>query len=208
MILLALTGSIGMGKSATLALFADFGAAIYDADAQVHALYAKGGAAVAPVGAAFPGVVKDGAIDRAALSTHVIDNPENMRLLESIVHPLTAQGRMEFLAEAAKTYSIAVLDIPLLYETSADKNFDAVVVCSAPIALQIKRALQRPNLSPHKLRAIIAKQTPDAQKRALADYVVDTSRGEQDARSQVAAIMKEVGAPGWRPRAKQSKTPA
>ncbi len=208
MILLGLTGSIGMGKSATLALFAEFGAATYDADAEVHKLYAAGGGAVAPVSAAFPGVVKDGAINRPALSAQVIDNPDKLHQLESIVHPLTAQGRMEFLAKAAESHTLAVLDIPLLYETGAEKSLDAVVVCSAPVSVQIKRALQRPNLTRQKLYSIIAKQTPDGAKRRLADYVVDTSRGEQDAREQVAAIMKAISAPDWRPRAKQAKPTA
>lgn len=208
MIQLGLTGSIGMGKSATLAVFAEMGAATYDADATVHKLYAQGGAAVPAVGAAFPGVVKNGAVDRQELSKHVVGKPEAMKLLESIVHPLTAQHREEFLKDAATRADVAVLDIPLLFEGGVEKLFDAVVVCSAPVKTQISRALQRPNLDYAKLHAIISKQTPDARKRWLADYVIDTSRGEDDARIQVAAILEDVRSPHWRKPAKQSKTVA
>ncbi|MET0547580.1 MAG: dephospho-CoA kinase [Caulobacterales bacterium] len=204
MIIIGLTGSIGMGKSATLALFAEQGCAVYDADAAVHALYAKGGAAVAPVEAAFPGVTKDGAIDRAELSARVIGKPDQMRLLESIVHPLVRISREQFMAKA--TTPVAVLDIPLLFEGGGDDRIDTIVVCSAPVQTQLERALQRPNLPYEKLAAIISKQTPDWEKRAGADYVVDTSRGEADAREQVISILNHMNAPGWRPRAKQSKT--
>jgi|JI10StandDraft_1071094.scaffolds.fasta_scaffold544616_2 dephospho-CoA kinase len=208
LIQLGLTGSIGMGKSATLALFAEMGAAIYDADATVHKLYAKGGEAVPLVEAAFPGVVKDGAVDRQELSKHVVGKPEAMKMLESIVHPLTFQHRETFLKEAAATTDIAVLDIPLLYEGGVEKLFDAVVVCSAPVKIQIARALKRPTLDYAKLHAIISKQTPDWKKRMLADYVVDTSRGVEDARVQVAAILKDVRSPEWRRPAKQAKSKA
>ena len=208
LIQLGLTGSIGMGKSATLALFAEMGAAIYDADATVHKLYAKGGEAVSLVEAAFPGVVKDGAVDRQELSKHVVGKPEAMKVLESIVHPLTFQHRETFLKEAAETTDIAVLDIPLLYEGKVEKLFDAVVVCSAPVKTQVARALQRPTLDYAKLHAIISKQTPDWKKRMLADYVVDTSRGAEDAREQVAAILKDVRSPEWRRPAKQAKSTA
>jgi len=205
LIQIGLTGSIGMGKSATLALFAEMGAAIYDADATVHKLYAKGGEAVPLIEAAFSGVVKDGAVDRQELSKHVVGKPDAMQRLESIVHPLTFQHRESFLKNAAATIDIAVLDIPLLYEGGVEKLFDAVVVCSAPVKMQIARALQRPTLDYPKLHAIISKQVPDWKKRMLADYVVDTSRGEEDARAQVAAILKEVRSPEWRPPAKQAK---
>ena len=205
MIQLGLTGSIGMGKSATLALFAEMGAAVYDADATVHKLYAKGGEAVPLVEAAFPGVQKDGGIDRQELSKRVVGNPDAMKLLESIVHPLTFQHRVRFLEQAAATADVAVLDIPLLFEGGVEKLFDAVVVCSAPVKIQVARALQRPTLDYPKLHAILSKQTPDWKKRMLADYVVDTSRGEDDARAQVAAILQEVRSPNWRRLAKQFK---
>ncbi len=208
MIKLGLTGSIGMGKSATLALFADMGAAVYDADATVHALYAKGGEAVPLVEAAFPGVTKDGAIDRQALSKFVVGNAEAMKRLEAIVHPLTFNHRESFLKQAEETSDIAVLDIPLLFEGGVENLFDAVVVCSAPVKVQVARALQRPTLDYPKLHAILSKQVPDWKKRSLADYVVDTSRGEEDARAQVAAIMKDIRRPDWRKPAKQSKTSA
>lgn len=187
MIRLGLTGSIGMGKSTTAGLFVEAGDALYDADAVVHDLYR--GAAVAPVAAAFPGVVVDGVVDRGRLGVAVYDDPDALKRLEAIVHPLVRQAEQRAVADArAAGQSILVLDIPLLFETGRGDDFDAVVVASAPAAVQRERVLARPGMTEARLAAILAKQMLDADKRARADYVVDTSRGIDDARAQVAAI--------------------
>ncbi|MGE0044366.1 MAG: dephospho-CoA kinase, partial [Hyphomonadaceae bacterium] len=170
MILLGLTGSIGMGKSATAQMFREAGVPVYDADAAVHALYAKGGAAVAPIAEAFPSAVKDGAVDRGALSGLVLNDPEAMRGLESIVHPLVRQAQMQFLDRHRKAgAAIVVLDIPLLFEGGGERFLDAVAVVSAPAAVQRARVLARPGMTPEKFEAILAKQMPDAEKRKRAD---------------------------------------
>ena len=195
--LIGLTGSIGMGKSATLAMFAEEGLPVYDADAQVHALYARGGAAVAPVKAAFPGVTRDGAVDRGLLAPRVLGNPEALAALESIVHPLLVAERQAFLERAkAAGADLAVLDIPLLFETAGEAVLDAVVVVSAPADLQRARVLERPGMTKEKFEAILAKQLPDAEKRARADFVVDTSRGLDAARKQVRQIIATLRARG------------
>ena len=196
MILLGLTGSIGMGKSTTAAMFASLGAPVYDADAAVHALYAQGGAAVEPVGEAFPGVVSEGAVDRARLGQAVLGDPEALKRLEAIVHPLVGQHRQGFFAGAAGA-SVVVLDVPLLFETGGDKNVGAVAVVSAPEVVQRERVLARPGMTPEKLDAILARQMPDADKRARADFVIDTGRGEGVAREQVRVILDELTKPGW-----------
>jgi dephospho-CoA kinase len=193
MIVLGLTGSIGMGKSTTAQLFAQEGAPVYDADAAVHALYEPGGAAVGPVGAAFPGVVKDGAIDRAALSKAVLDDPDGLKRLESIVHPLVREAQASFLGtNLQRKFEFVVLDIPLLFETGADKLMDAVVVVSAPADVQRARVLSRPGMSVEKFEAILSKQSPDADKRAKADFVVNTGLGIEEARAQVRAILSVI----------------
>lgn len=195
MIILGLTGSIGMGKSTTSKMFADEGVPVYDSDAAVHALYASGGAAVAPVEAAFPGVVIDGAIDRTRLSQAVVANPEALQILESIVHPLVGADRVGFFEEAkSEGADIVVLDIPLLYETGGDKKVDKVVVVSAPVGMQRERVLARTGMEPAKFEAILARQTPDAEKRARADFVIDTGRGLDHARGQVRDILARLRA--------------
>jgi dephospho-CoA kinase len=200
MIRLGLTGSIGMGKSTTAGLFAAEGLPVYDADAAVHALYAPGGAAVGPLGAAFPGVVVAGAVDRARLSEAVVGRPEAMARLEAIVHPLVRQAQIDFLAKAeAAGAPIVVLDIPLLFETGGDRFVDAVVVVSAPLELQRTRVLDRPGMSPEKFEAILAKQTPDAEKRRRADYVIDTGQGLEAAREQVRSVLAAARARGRDP---------
>jgi dephospho-CoA kinase len=200
MIRLGLTGSIGMGKSTTAGLFAAEGLPVYDADAAVHALYAPGGAAVGPLGAAFPGVVVAGAVDRARLSEAVVGRPEAMARLEAIVHPLVRQAQIDFLAKAeAAGAPIVVLDIPLLFETGGDRFVDAVVVVSAPLELQRARVLDRPGMSPEKFEAILAKQTPDAEKRRRADYVIDTGQGLEAAREQVRSVLAAARARGRDP---------
>lgn len=199
MVIVGLTGSIGMGKSTTTAMFKEAGIPVYDADAAVHALYAPGGAAVAPIEAAFPGVVKDGAVDRGELGARVLGDPAALKTLESIVHPLVGMNRIGFFEDAkAANADIVVLDIPLLFETGGQKNVDAVVVVSAPAELQRERVLARPGMSVEKFEAILAKQTPDAEKRERADFVVDTSRGLDAARDQVNAIIAKLRAGGWR----------
>jgi dephospho-CoA kinase len=190
MLVLGLTGSIGMGKSTTAAMFEAEGVPVYDSDAAVHALYAAGGAAVASVEAAFPGVVIDGAIDRAKLSAKVVGDPEALAKLEAIVHPLVGAHRIGFFQKAqAENHQIVVLDIPLLFETGGQKSVDKVVVVSAPPEVQRARVLARPEMTAEKFEAILARQTPDAEKRARADFVIDTGQGVEHARKQVRDLL-------------------
>lgn len=196
MIVLGLTGSIGMGKSTTARMFVAEGVPVYDSDAAVHALYARGGAAVAPVEAAFPGVVVDGAIDRARLSQRVLGNPEALKALEAIVHPLVGADRAGFFEAAVEaSVDIVVLDVPLLFETGGDRKVDKVVVVSAPADVQRQRVLARPGMDPTKFEAILARQTPDAEKRARADFVVDTGQGLEHAHQQVRDLLSRLRAP-------------
>ena len=202
MITIGLTGSIGMGKSATAAMFAEAGCPVYDADAEVHRLYAKGGAAVGPVGEAFPGVVNDGAVDRAKLSERVVGQPEALGRLNRIVWPLMGENRRAFFAKAeAEGARIVVLDIPLLLETGGERNVDAVVVVSAPAHVQRERVLAREGMSEAKFEGILASQMADDEKRAKAHYVVDTSHGFAHARAQVRDIIAKLraGEPRQRP---------
>ena len=197
--ILGLTGSIGMGKTTTAALFAEAGAPVYDADAAVHRLYARGGAAVAPVAAAFPEAVLDGAVDRARLSAEVLGDPGALRRLEAITHPLVFLDRAAFLREAAQA-PVAVLDVPLLFETGGERLTHAVAVVSAPADVQRARVLARPGMSQAKLEAILARQTPDAEKRARADFVIDTSQGVEPARAEVNRILRMLDDRMWRSR--------
>jgi len=197
-IVLGLTGSIGMGKSTTAELFRQAGTAVYDADAAVAALYARGGAAVAPVEEAFPGVVRDGAVDRQRLSAALAKDPSALAGLEAVVHPLVEARRRTFLEQArADAASVAVLDVPLLWEVGAHDQVDAVVVVTAPEDVQRARVLARPGMTDEKLRLILARQIPDAEKRDRADFVIDTSRGLEEARAQVETVLNAVRAPGW-----------
>ncbi len=198
MLILGLTGSIGMGKSATAKLFADAGVAVNDADLAVHQLYAGEGAAA--VEAAFPGVSVDGKIDRQQLAKRVLGDAAALKRLEAIVHPMVGKIERQFLTDAARGGSrIVVLDIPLLFENDGEHRVDAVVVVSAPPDLQRSRVLARPHMTAEKFEAILAKQTPDAEKRRRAHFVVDTSRGFDSARTQVHAILRAVAAiPGRR----------
>ena len=196
MILIGLTGSIGMGKSTTAAMFREAGVPVYDADAAVHDLYDVGGAAVGPVGEAFPGAVSDGRVDREALRQAVLGDPEALKRLNAIVHPLVGRDRVGFFAKAeADRADIVVLDIPLLFETGGHANVDAVVVASAPEAMQRERVLARPGMTSERLDAILAQQVADAEKRARAHFVVDTSRGLEPARAQVAEIIAAMRDP-------------
>ncbi|QQQ17577.1 dephospho-CoA kinase [Brevundimonas vitis] len=198
MILLGLTGSIGMGKSTTAALFAEMGAVVWNADEAVHALYAPGGAAVAPIDAAFPGVVSEGAVDRTRLAAALGSDPAAFARLEAIVHPLVAMGRMQQLqAAAAAGVKLAVLDIPLLFETGGERSVHAVVVVTAPPEVQAERVLARPGMTRERFEAILARQVPDAEKRRRADFIVDTGQGMEAARTRVREIVGTVLAPGW-----------
>jgi len=191
MFVLGLTGSLGMGKSATAKMFAEEGVPVHDADAVVHRLYE--GEAVAPIEAAFAGVTGEGKVDRDKLGRRVLGDPVALRRLESIVHPMVAEAREHFLAEAERGGAkVALLDIPLLYETGGEKRCDAVIVVSAPAEVQRQRAFERPDMTEAKFQAILAKQLPDADKRARADFVVDTSRGFDAAREQVREILGKV----------------
>lgn len=191
--IIGLTGSIGMGKSTTAAMFRDAGIPVYDADAAVHRAYDQGGIAVEPVGAAFPGVVRDGRVDREALREAVLGKPEELKKLNGIVHPLIGRERNQvFEAAQASGAEMIIMDVPLIYETGGEKGMDAVIVVSAPAEMQRQRVLAREGMSPERLDAILAQQVPDAEKRRRADYVIDTGRGLEAAREQVAAIIDEL----------------
>lgn len=193
MLLIGLTGSIGMGKSETAKMFARLGVPVYDADAAVHALYAKGGAAVEPIGKAFPAAIIDGAVDRQALSRAVLGLPEEMKKLEAIVHPLVGGAQLEFLKKAqTEGHNAVVLDIPLLYETGGETRVDVVVVVSAPYHIQESRVLARPGMDTAKFAAIHAKQVPDAEKRRRADFVIETDKGLDHAFEAVKAVVEAL----------------
>jgi len=191
MFVLGLTGSLGMGKSTTARFFAEEGVPVHDADAVVHRLY--DGEAAAAIEAAFPGTTTAGKVDREKLATRVLGDIAALRRLEEIVHPLVQEAERRLLAEAeARGEKVALLDIPLLFETGGEERVDAVVVVSAPADVQRSRALERPGMTVDKLDAILAKQMPDGEKRRRADFVVDTSRGFEAARAEVRAILNAV----------------
>lgn len=193
MIVLGLTGSIGMGKSTTAAMFADEGVPVHDADATVHRIYSGPDAAL--IEAAFPGTVVNGAVDRAALSRAVLGKPDELRRLEAIVHPLVRREEQAFLTAClARGDRLAVLDIPLLFETARADAVDRIVVVSADAPTQRQRVLARPGMTVEKFEAILARQTPDAEKRRRADYVVDTGKGFDHARAEVRRIVAEMRA--------------
>nr|WP_047572585.1 dephospho-CoA kinase [Methylobacterium sp. ZNC0032] len=193
---LGLTGSIGMGKSTTAQLFVQRGVPLHDADAAVHRLHR--GRAAAPIEAAFPGTVIDGAVDRARLGAAVLAKPEALRRLEAIIHPLVREEEEAFLARCHREGAgLAVLDVPLLLETGGEARCDAVLVVTAPAEVQRQRVLARPGMTPEKLDAILSRQMPDAQKRRHAHFLVDTSRGLVAAGRQVGSILKALaGRPG------------
>ena len=196
MIVLGLTGSIGMGKSATAAMFRDEGVPVFDADAAVHALYQ--GQAAPLVEAAFPGTVSDGVVDRVALGHRVLGDSQAMARLEAIVHPLVRAARERFIAEArAVGVPVVVLDIPLLFETGGCADVDHVVVVSAPESVQKARVLARGGMTPERFAAILAKQMPDARKRSLASIVIETGEGFEAARAQVRGILARFAEPGF-----------
>ena len=191
MFVLGLTGSLGMGKSTTAKFFAEEGIPLHDADSVVHRLYE--GEATPLIEAAFPGTTIGSEVDRDKLAKKVLGNAAAIKKLESIVHPLVGRAEIRFLEEAArKGEAVVVLDIPLLFETGAEQRCDAVVVVSAPAEVQRIRAFERPGMTEEKFEAILAKQMPDAEKRARADFVVDTSKGFDAARTQVREILARV----------------
>jgi dephospho-CoA kinase len=191
MFVLGLTGSVAMGKSTTARFFAEEGVPVHDADSVVHRLYE--GDAVPLIEAAFPGTTAGGKIDRVKLGSRVMGDLAALRQLEAIVHPLVQDAEARFLTEAeAKGAPVVVLDIPLLFETGGNQRVDAVVVATAPPELQRARVLERPGMTPQRLEAMLARQMPDSEKRLRADFIVDTSRGFDDARVQVREILTKV----------------
>ena len=191
MLLLGLTGSIGMGKSTTAKLFEEAGVPVYDADATVHKIYE--GEAVPAVEAAFPGSTVNGKVDRQKLSAMVVNNAQAMKRLETIVHPMLRSHQLRFLSDAEKSGApVAVLDVPLLFETGGEKRVDAVVVVTTTPDVQRERILARENMTHDKLVAILARQIPDEEKRARADFVVDTSHGLEPVRQRIGEILREV----------------
>jgi dephospho-CoA kinase len=191
MFILGLTGSLGMGKSTATGFFAEAGVPVHDADAAVHRLYE--GEAVPVIEAAFPGTTTDGKVDRGKLAERVLEDAGALARLEAIVHPLVRKSEERFLAKAkADGAKIALLDIPLLFETGGDKRVDAVVVVSAPPDVQRERVFRRPDMTQEKFAAILAKQMPDAEKRRRADFVVDSSGEFEATRAQVRAILDAV----------------
>lgn len=191
LIVIGLTGSIGMGKTTTAEAFKRFGIPVHDADAAVHKLFSKGGAAVGPVEAAFPGVTRNGAVDRSLLSQKVLGDDQALRRLENIVHPLVGREKTKFLIRAALARcQVVVLDIPLLFETGGDRDCDLVVVASAPHFLQTARVIRRPGMTPEKLASIRSNQMPDRLKRRMADFVVPTGLGRAFSLKRVREIAK------------------
>jgi len=198
-VFLGLTGSIGMGKSTTAHMFRDEGVPVHDSDLAVHELYS--GEAAPLIEAAFPGCVSDGVVDRSLLSPKVVGNAEAMKRLEQIVHPLVRQRELAFREKViADDQPLAILDVPLLFETGGDKRTDGVIVVTAPAEVQRERVLARPEMTVEKFEAILARQTPDADKRMKADFVIDTSLGLETARDAVREIVDLVKSRNWKGR--------
>ncbi len=210
MIVLGLTGSIGMGKSTAATMFRRMGIPVYDSDATVHRVLAKGGAAVSAIDAAFPGVVRDGAVDRDALGKRVFGDADALRRLESIVHPVIRRVQDRFLRRcAARRAPLVVLDIPLLFEVKLDGRCDASIVVSAPFFLQRARVLARPGMTEEKFRGILARQMPDREKRRRADFVVPSGRGRAVTLrrlERIATLMRKAHPTRWPPDAFAERT--
>lgn len=187
---LGLTGSIAMGKSTTARLFDEAGVPVWEADAAVHRLYARGGAAVGPLAALVPEAIRDGSVDRAALKDAIATDPALIARIEAIVHPLVRADREAFVA--AQDAPVVVLDIPLLYETGGETGCDAVAVVTTDPQTQRSRAMERKGMTREHFEMILARQIPDAEKRARADYVIDTSDGLEPARAQVQNILEDI----------------
>jgi len=191
MIILGLTGSIGMGKSTTAKLFAEAGVPVYDADATVHRIYQ--GEAAPAIEAAFPGTTVDGKVDRVRLSAQVVHDPAAIKRLEQVVHPMLRGYHQKFIDDAEQAGApVAVIDVPLLYETGGEKRVDAVVVVTTTPEIQRQRILERDNMTSEKLDAILARQLPDAEKRRRADFVVDTSDGLDPVRARIRDILDQA----------------
>ena len=198
MIVIGLTGSIGMGKSTAADVMRQLGVPVYDADAAVHGLLARGGAAVAAVEAAFPGVARDGAVDRPELGRRVFDDAAALDKLESILHPMVRQDSLRFLRDCEREREpLAVLEIPLLFETGRERDCDVVVITSAPPEVQTERVLRRPGMTRARLDDIRARQLPDAEKRRLADFVVDTGQGREESLREITRIVKLLKSGEW-----------
>ncbi|MES2120056.1 MAG: dephospho-CoA kinase [Pseudomonadota bacterium] len=192
MIKIALTGSIGMGKSTVARMFAAAGVPVFDADAEVRALQGPGGALVERIGALFPGTVTNGVLDRAVLRQLVLDDPQRLAALEALVHPAVREARDAFIAKHADSPAL-LFEIPLLFETAGESQADKIIVVSAPAAVQRARVLERPGMTPDKLDAILARQLPDSEKRARADFVIDTGGDLSTTKAQVADILSCLG---------------
>ena len=198
MIVLGLTGSIGMGKSTTASMFRDNGIAVHDADATVHRLYS--GKAAPLVEAAFPGTTDDNGVDRNKLAKIVVGNEQQMKILETIIHPLVRKKEEAFLSKAKSDGAkLVILDIPLLFETGGEKRVDGIVVVTAPYSVQSQRVLARDGMNKEKFEAILARQYPDEKKRQKADFIIDTSKGMESASNEVAAIIEQVQSGVWQP---------
>jgi dephospho-CoA kinase len=195
MIKIALTGSIGMGKSTVAEMFERAGIPVFDADAEVRRLQASGGALVGPIGALFPGTVVDGVLDRDELARRVVDNPAALAALEAVVHPAVRAAREAFIADHRDAAAL-LFEIPLLFETGGESDFDKVVVVSAPAEIQRARVLARPGMNEDKLRALLARQIPDADKRKRADFVIDTGTDLSTTEAQVRDILACLGLAG------------
>jgi len=197
---IVITGSIGMGKSTTAKMFAELGGSawkLYDADAAVHQLYEKGGAAVEPIAHLFPEAIRDNAVNREILSQCVLGDPSKIKKLEAIVHPLVRKAQLDFIQSAQKEHARGVIfDIPLFFETGGDRTpmADYVIVASAPQQVQKARAFARPDMNEEKWHAILKRQMPDAEKRARADFIVETQFGLDYAKEQIATILKKITA--------------
>lgn len=198
MIVLGLTGSIGMGKSTTAEMFRDLGVPVYDADATVHKLYA--GNAAAAVEAAFPGTTGKNGVDRQLLAANVVGNAAAMKKLEAIIHPLVRKEENRFLKNARNSGAeLVVLDIPLLFETGGDARVDGIVVVTAPFAVQKQRVLSRAGMNDEKFTELLARQYPDEKKRQKADFIIDTSKGMDSARAAVEKIIEQIHGGNWDP---------
>ncbi|MDE0796388.1 MAG: dephospho-CoA kinase [Alphaproteobacteria bacterium] len=203
MIVLGLSGSIGMGKSTASAMFRRMGVPVYDSDAAVHVVLGRGGAAVPPIAAAFPGVVTGGAVDRQALGKRVFGDDAALKALEAIVHPLVRRRQDDFLKRcSARRVPLAALDIPLLFEVRLDVRCDVLVVVSAPARIQAARVLARPGMTQDKFDGILARQMPDAEKRRLADFVVPSGRGKAETLrrlTRIARLARDMTPSHWPP---------
>ena len=194
MIVLGLTGSIGMGKSTTAKMFAEAGVPVWDADSTVHRLYAAGEAGAAAIAKIAPQAIVDGAVDRSKLRAAIMEDANLLKRVESVIHPLVGQDRAAFLANAREQgHKLAVVDIPLLFEGGGERNVDQVVVVTAPPDVQRARVLERPGMTEEAFETILAKQVPDAVKREKADHLIDTSLGMEHARQRVAEIIEALG---------------